>query len=219
MRPALAHSRLVAALGVGLLHLLVLVGLWQWQGRIDSTAPQRSTVRLLALAPTPKAPTAAQPRPPAAVVPGAVPVRSTAPREVAPETGATQPLTAGAVAGTAPTPSAPAAPASAALNLALPKGSVAPSGLPGLAQLMRTDARANSPRPDLGERLFGGTGETRVIDLGNGGKKIIGPQGECTIISPNTWGAMNPMDGTARPAKASDCSKLEPGARRHQRPP
>ncbi len=219
MRPALAHSRLVAALGVGLLHLLVLVGLWQWQGRPDSTAPQRSTVRLLALAPTPQAPSPAQPRPAAAVQPRAVPVRSTAPRELAPETGATQPLTAGAVAGTAPTPSAPAALASAALNLTLPKGSVAPSGLPGLAQLMRTDARANSPRPDTGERLFGGTGETRVIDLGNGGKKIIGPQGECTIISPNTWGAMNPMDGTARPAKASDCSQLEPGARRHQRPP
>jgi hypothetical protein len=216
MRPALAHSRLVAALGVGLLHLLVLVGLWQWQGRLDSAAPQRSTVRLLALAPTPKPPAAAQPRPPAAVAPRAVPGRSTAPREVPPETGAVQPATSAAATGTAAL-TAPAAPASAALNLALPKGSVAPSGLPGLAQLMRTDARANSPRPDLGERLFGGTGETRVIDLGNGGKKIIGPQGECTIITPNTWGAMNPGGGW--PAKASDCSKLEPGARRHQRPP
>jgi hypothetical protein len=215
MRPALAHSRLVAALGVGLLHLLVLVGLWQWQGRLDSSAPQRSTVRLLALAPTPERPAAAQPRSPATVVPRAGPARSTAPREVAPETGEAQPPTATAATG----PAAPTAPASAALNLALPKGSLAPSGSAGLAQLMRTDARANSPRPDTGERLFGGTGQTQVIDLGTGGKKIIGPQGECTIISPNTWGAMNPMDGTVRPAKASDCSKLEPGARRHQRPP
>lgn len=117
-------------------------------------------------------------------------------------------------------PPAPALPsASAPLNLALPsnfrgEGPMVP------ARQAQADARANSPRPTLGDQLFGANGGAEVRIETQAGAQIRGPQGSCIQVTQNTWAQMNPMDPNARalPSKVHDCSKLAPGAARHARP-
>lgn len=224
MRSSPSQSRVTAALAVLALHLALVVGLWQWQAKAGQAEPLRSTlVTLLRPTPPQRAPKAATSAAPAATQAVRARTQPSSPSAVeapaAPDAPAAQAEAAPTALQGLPAAAAPAA--SGALNLAMPKGSTAPVGLAGLAQQLSTDPRANSPRPDLGERLFGGTGSTQVIQLAGGGQKIIGPQGECTIVTPNTWGSMNPMDPNARsgPSKVGDCSKSERGARKHKRPP
>ena len=117
-------------------------------------------------------------------------------------------------------PPAPALPpASAPLNLALPsnfrgEGPMVP------ARQAQADARANSPRPTLGDQLFGANGGAEVRIETQAGAQIRGPQGSCIQVTQNTWAQMNPMDPNARalPSKVHDCSKRAPGAARHARP-
>jgi hypothetical protein len=82
------------------------------------------------------------------------------------------------------------------------------------------DARANSPRPSFGDRLFGANGGAEQRIETQSGAQIRGPQGSCVQVTHNTWAQMNPMDPNARalPSKVHDCSKLAPGSARHARP-
>lgn len=144
------------------------------------------------------------------------------------ETRPVMPQTPGPNAITLPTP-APAAPApmaSAPLDLRLPgRGPVTGPGT-GVAELMRHDPRTNSPRESAQERLARavggamGNGETTVIEDVQGGRMIRGPNGECSLIRPSMMQEIDPTNDRHRmlPGKVSDCSQLEPGARRHKRP-
>lgn len=123
-------------------------------------------------------------------------------------------------------PPAPGASAPAPLDLRLlTRIGIAPP--PSLADQIRADGRANSPRETMEKRLASslgaamGNGETEVIEGVQGGRMIRGPNGDCTLIRPSMMQEVDPGNERWRqmPSKASDCSKLQPGARRHQRPP
>jgi len=119
-------------------------------------------------------------------------------------------------------PAAPAASTPAPLDLRLPVRVGAPPP-PSLADQMRADPRANSPRASPDEQLAAamGAGETVVIDGVQGGRMIRGPNGACSLVRPTMMQQVDPSDERWRqlPAKVSDCSQLQPGARRHKRPP
>lgn len=178
----------------------------------------RNVLRLIALppvsqparAPSPPATTAAPPR--AIASPNAItlPALPRAADDVAPPVS--------------PAPTTAAAPASepAPLDLRLPARVATPTA-PSLADQIRADPRANSPRSSLDQQLAAamGAGEIEVINDVQGGRMIRGPNGECTLIRPSMMQSVDPSDERWRqlPGKVSDCSRLQPGARRHQRPP
>lgn len=184
--------------------------------------PGRSELRLLPIQRPPQpaaaaaAPRAMQARPRA--VPGRNAISLPALPSIAIDTEA-------ATSPTASQPS-PAASAPAPLDLRLPARVGAPPA-PSLAEQIRADGRANSPRESLEQRLAGslgaamGNGKIEVIEGVQGGRMIRGAKGECTLIRPSMMQEVDPSNERWRqmPSKSSDCSQLQPGARRHRRPP
>ncbi len=125
---------------------------------------------------------------------------------------------------TAPTlpapPAASAAVAPAPLDLRLPTRIAAPPPS-SLAEQIRADDRANSPRESAVERManaLGAKGWT-VIELADGGRKVSGPFGECKIIRPSMVDAIpgHPHAGLLRPREFS-CGGIEKGSLKHERP-
>jgi hypothetical protein len=114
----------------------------------------------------------------------------------------------------------PPAPTPAPLNLSLPPPE-ARTRLPAIAEQLRHDPRANSPMPSGQERMaaaLGAKGWT-VLDLGDGGKKITGPLGECSIVRPSMVDGIagHPHAGML-PNRVFPCGGIEKGSLVHARP-
>lgn len=201
-----------------LVHLLA-GGLLLREARLHLPRPPGSTeLRLIRLPPPPLA--RAAPPPTRMRTPAALPVPASPNAITLPAVA--QPAAEALVA--TPSPAASAA-APAPLDLRLPaRMGTARGG--GIADQIRADGRANSPRVTLEQRLAGslgaamGNGKTEVIEGVQGGRMIRGPNGECTLIRPSMMQEVDPGNERWRlmPSKTSDCSNLQPGARRHERP-
>lgn len=200
-------------------HAALLGALWTWRiAPSHAPHPASTPIHFIAVAPRPTAPSDRPARP---SLPRSAALATPPPAEdrSAPAAPAGPAPAAESGAITLPPPSAAAAPASSPLNLTLPpsfrgEGPMVP------ARQAQADPRANSPRPSLGEQVFGTDGGATLRVETQSGAQIRGPQGSCTQVTNNTWAQMNPMDPNARalPSKVHDCSKLAPGAARHARP-
>lgn len=176
----------------------------------------RTLLRLIALPPATK-PVRAQPAPAAS---------SSRPRAIASPRAISLPaLNSHAEelnAAESPAPSAAAAPAAppAPLDLRLP-ARVATPNAPSLAEQIRADSRANSPRESAAERManaLGAKGWT-VVELSDGGRKVTGPFGECQIIRPSMVDSIpgHPHAGLL-PPRVFGCGGIEKGSLKHERP-
>lgn len=107
------------------------------------------------------------------------------------------------------------------LDLRLPARPPQAPALRPLHEQIRADGRANSPREGAQERMaaaLGGAG-WRVIDLGDGARKVLGPFGECYISRPSMVNEVpgHPLAGLV-PDKIFGCGGIEKGSLNHERP-
>ncbi len=215
-----SRQRAAALVAVLLLHLLIAALLLRERAPLPrEPGLLRTEIRLLAL---PQSAAPAPPPPPAALPP--LPRLPRVPAETAIQLPAAEvaALTAGPPAS-APLPGRAALPASAPapLDLRLPTR-VGPAPAPTLAEQMRNDPRANSPRESAAEQMahaMGGAG-WRSIELEDGGKKFLGPFGECFISRPSLVNQIpgHPHAGLV-PNKVFGCGGIEKGSVKPRRPP
>lgn len=106
------------------------------------------------------------------------------------------------------------------MDLRLPSRIGAPPP-PTLAEQIRADSRANSPRETAADRManaLGAKGWT-VLELSDGGRKVTGPFGECQIIRPSMVDGIagHPHAGLL-PPRVFPCGGIEKGSLKHERP-
>jgi hypothetical protein len=219
LNPALSTSRSRAPvlLAVLLLHLAAGTLMLRDARQLPVAAtPGRTELRLLPVQPPPlPAVAAAVPRAMQAqsrAVPGPNAISLPALPAIAIDTEAltTQPAHQPSLPASAPAP----------LDLRLP-ARVGARPAPSLADQIRADGRANSPRESAAERManaLGAKGWT-VVELSDGGRKVTGPFGECQIIRPSMVDAIpgHPHAGLL-PPRVFGCGGIEKGSLKHERP-
>lgn len=204
-------------LAVLLLHLAAGSLMLRESRRLPVAAtPGRTELRLLPVQRPPQpalaaaAPRAMQARPRAVPGPNAISLPALPSIAIDTEAAATPTVSQPSPAASAPAP----------LDLRLPARVGAPPA-PSLAEQIRADPRANSPRESAAERManaLGAKGWT-VVELSDGGRKVTGPFGECQIIRPSMTDAIpgHPHAGLL-PPRVFSCGGIEKGSLKHERP-